>query len=72
MAVQELWRLVNTFHKEHTKKPMATSPLIDSAPLMARPIAKPRTKDSSIIASTKQKRDISAKANETSKCAKKS
>ncbi len=36
-AVIHLWKLINTFHKEHPEKPTATSPPLDSAPPMARP-----------------------------------
>ncbi len=36
-AVIHLRKLISTFHKEHPEKPIATSPLLDSAPLMARP-----------------------------------
>ncbi len=36
-AVIYLWKLINTFHKEHPEKPTATSPPLDSAPPMARP-----------------------------------
>ena len=39
-AIQHLWRLVNTFHKEHPEKPTATSPSVDSAPPMAKPTVK--------------------------------
>ncbi len=37
-AVIHLWKLINTFHKEHPEKPTATFLPLDSAPPMARPI----------------------------------
>ena len=40
-AVQQLRKLINSFHKDHPNKPMATSPTIDTALPMARPIVKP-------------------------------
>ena len=36
-AVQHLRKLISLFHKDHSDKPMATSPAIDTAPPMARP-----------------------------------
>ena len=36
LAVIHLRKLISTFHKEHLKKPIATSLLLDSAPPMAR------------------------------------
>ena len=39
-AVQHLRKLINLFYKDHSDKPTATSPAIDTAPLMARPTAK--------------------------------
>ncbi len=38
LAVIYLQKLISTFHKEHPKKPIATSPPLNSAPPMARPI----------------------------------
>ncbi len=35
-VVAHLRKLINTFHKEHPKKPTATSPPLDSAPPMVR------------------------------------
>ena len=49
-AVQHLKKLISSFHKDHPKKPTATSPPIDSAPSMARPTVKPTAK-----ATTKRK-----------------
>ncbi len=37
LAVIHLRKLISTFHKEHPEKLIATSPLLDSAPPMARP-----------------------------------
>ncbi len=67
-TVLHLRKLINTFYHDHPEKPTATFPPIDSAPLMARPTVKPRAKASSI----KQKQGRPAKANGTSKRAKKS
>ncbi len=61
-----LCKLISTFHHDHPEKPIATSPPIDSAPLMARPTTKSRAE-----ASNKQKRGRLAKDNSTSKRAKK-
>lgn len=46
MAIQYLWRLIITFHKEHPEKLTITSLSINSVPLLIRPIAKlkPRAK----------------------------
>ena len=41
LAVQYLGKLITSFYKDHPEKPTATSPLINSAPPMTRPIAKP-------------------------------
>ena len=43
-AVQHLKKLISSFHKDHPKKPTATSPPVDSALPMARPTVKPTTK----------------------------
>ena len=40
-AVQHLRKLISSFHKDHPDKPIATSPAIDIAPPMARPITRP-------------------------------
>ena len=37
-AVQHLKKLISCFYKEHPEKPIVTSPPINSAPPMARPI----------------------------------
>ncbi len=64
--VLHLRKLISIFHRDHLNKPTVTSPPIDSALPMARPTVRPET------SSTKQKRGRPAKANDTSKCAKKS
>ncbi len=68
LAMLHLCKLISTFHCDHLKKPTAISPPIDSAPPMARPTVKPIAE----ALSTKRKRDRPAKANGTSKHAKKS
>ena len=40
-AVQHIRKLIRSFHKDHSDKPIATSPAIDIASPMARPIVKP-------------------------------
>ena len=40
-AVMHLQKMISTFHKDHPKKPMATSPLLNSAPPMAKSSVKP-------------------------------
>ena len=40
-AVQHLKKLINSFHKDHPEKPIATFPSINSAPPMARPTVRP-------------------------------
>ncbi len=67
-AVLHFRKLISTFHRDHPEKPTTTSPPIDSTLPMARPTVKPKAKASS----TKQKRGRLAKANGTSKHAKKS
>ena len=58
--VKHLWKMISTFHKDHPEKPTATSPLFNSAPLMAKPSVKPSVKPSTKrkqgrpIGSTKQ------------------
>ena len=37
LAVQHLRKLINSFYKDHSNKPIATSKAIDTAPLMVRP-----------------------------------
>ena len=37
LAVQYLWKLISTFHKDNPAKPTATSPPIDTTPPMAQP-----------------------------------
>ncbi len=44
LATIYLWKLINTFYKEYSKKPIMTSPLLNSAPLMARPIISKKPK----------------------------
>ena len=39
--VQHLWKLISTFYKDYLQKPIATSPLVNTAPLIARPTIKP-------------------------------
>ena len=41
LAVQHLWKLVNTFYKHHPDKPTATSPPINLALPMAKRTAPP-------------------------------
>ncbi len=65
-AVLHLRKLISTFPRDHPDKPTATSPPIDSALPMTRPTIRPEA------SSTKQKRGRPAKANSTSKRAKKS
>ncbi len=67
-AVLHLCKLISTFHHDYPEKPTATSPPIDSALPMTRPIVKPRAEASS----TKQKRGRPAKTNGTNKRTKKS
>ena len=40
LAVMHLQRMVNTFYKDHLKKPIVISALLDSTPLMAKPRVK--------------------------------
>ena len=40
LAVMHLYKIVNTFHKNHPEKPIVTLPTIDSV----LPIAKPKAK----------------------------
>ncbi len=61
-----LCKLISSFHRDHPEEPTATSPLIDSAPPMARPTVKPRAE-----ASSKRMRDRPLKDNSTSKHTKK-
>ena len=41
LAVQHLRKLLNAFHKDKPNKQTATAPLVDIAPLMARPRSEP-------------------------------
>ena len=41
LAMQHLWKLLSKFYWENPTKPTETSPLVDSAPPMARPTVKP-------------------------------
>ena len=41
LAIQQLWRLITTYHKNNPEKPTATFVPIDTAPPMARPTAPP-------------------------------
>ena len=43
-AVQHLRKQISSFHKDHSEKPTATSPPVNSAPPMAKPIIKPTAK----------------------------
>ncbi len=65
-AVIHLRKLISNFHCDHPEKPTATSPLIDSALPMAKPIVKPRAETSS-----KRKRGRPAKDSTDIKRAKK-
>ena len=56
-AVQQLRKLIRSFHKDHPKKPTATFLFINSALPMAKPIVKPTAKFT-----TKQKRGQPAKS----------
>lgn len=64
MAIQHFRKLVTTFYTKHSEKSMATSLLINSAPLITKPTIRPK-------ASTKERRDQPAKANSTNKHTKK-
>ncbi len=63
-----LCKPINTFYRDHPKKPTATSPPIDSALPMAKPTTKPTTRAKA--SNTKQKQGRPAKNNGTSKHAK--
>ncbi len=67
LAVLHLRKLISTFYHDHLEKLIITSPLIDSASPMARPIVKPRAEALSI----KQKQSKSAKDNYANKRVKK-
>ena len=41
-AIQHLWRLVTTYHKDNPEKPTAISDPVNTAPPMARPSSPPR------------------------------
>lgn len=66
LIMQYLQKFISIFHKEHLDKPIATSTLVNSVPLMARPIVKLE------VSITKQKCGRPAKANDANKCAKRS
>ena len=59
-AVQQLRKLISSFHKDYLDKPIATSEAIDTAPSMAKPTIK----------STAMKQNQSRPANSTNKQAK--
>ncbi len=65
-AVIHLRKPISNFYYDYPKKPIATSPPIDSAPPMARPTVKPKAETSS-----KQKRGRPTKDSSASKRAKK-
>ncbi len=67
LVVLHLYKLISTFHHDHSDKPIATSPSIDSAPPTARPTIKPIE-----ASSAKQKWGRPAKINGFNKRAKKS
>ena len=72
-AIQHLQRLVNTYHKDNSEKPIAISAPIDMAPLIARLFVLPRpTAKPTIDIPIKQKRGQSAGSTTTTKQAKKS
>ena len=66
LAVQHLKKLISLFHKDYLNKSTATSPTINTAPPMARPMIKLTVK---LTESPKQKRG--QLANSTNKRAKK-
>ena len=43
-AVQHLRKLIKSFYKDHSEKPLSFFPPIDSAPPMAKPTIKPKVK----------------------------
>ena len=55
-AVMHLRKMIFAFHKNHPEKPTATSPPLNSAPPMAKPLVKPfaKRKRGRLIGSTKQ------------------
>ena len=59
-AIMHLWEMISIFHKDYPKNPMAISPPLNSAPLMAKPSfklpVKPfvKWKQGRLIGSTKQ------------------
>ncbi len=69
-AVLYFRKLISTFHHDHLDKLTATSPLVDSAPPIARPTMRPAVRPK--VSSTKQKHGRTAIGNGTSKRAKKS
>ena len=62
-AVMHLRKMISAFHKDHPKKPTATSPPLNSASFMAKPSVKPPVKPSTkrkqgrLIGSTKQAKE---------------
>ena len=44
LADMHLWKMVNTFHKDHPEKSTATSALLDSVPPMTKPTIQLPTK----------------------------
>ena len=67
-VVQHFQKLISTFHKDNPAKPTTTSPPVDTAPLMARPIViRSRSEPTK---ATKQKRGRPAVTNTRNKKAK--
>ena len=66
-AVQHLRKLLSKFHQENPDKPTATSPLVDTAPPMARPTMKPTCKPSTNGAKQKRGRPAKNGANKRAK-----
>ena len=62
-TIMYLWKMISTFHKDHPEKPTATSPLLNSAPPMAKPSVKlpvkpsAKRKRSRLISSTKRAKE---------------
>ena len=65
LAIQHLWRLISTSHKDNLNKPTAISSPINTALLIARPIIKPRAQNN------KQKRNQPVNASSIGKHSKK-
>ncbi len=66
LIVLHFCKLINTFHYDHPKRPIATFLLINSALLMVNPIVKLRVE----VLNTKQKRGRLIKNSGISKCVK--